>query len=251
MSIDSMASDASGVASSSTTTGTGTGSTGVGNADFGAVGGAGQVSNAPSVTEASGSSDLQVSGANNPAQATLGQTDNTDGAGQEANANAQESTATNTPFTAEAYSFAMPAAVAQDSALVSRIQEFCVNSQLSPQQAQAAMSFWQNEQNVAMEQGLKQCEQSLKDRWQGAYNQKLEQARSTLKMLDSRMEGRLMPLMQGPLGNSPAFAEMLEKLSDVVSETTMEAGGMGGTRGSYAGSQLMSTEDFLRQVVFK
>ncbi len=154
-------------------------------------------------------------------------------------------------FQAEAYNFAMPAAVAQDPALVSRIQDFCASSQLSPQQAQAAMSFWQAEQNAAMEQGLKHCEQNLKDRWQGSYDHKLEQARSTLKMLDSRMEGRLMPLMQGPLGNSPVFAEMLEKLSDVVGESTMEAGGMGGTRGSFAGPQRMSTEDFLRQVVFK
>lgn len=156
----------------------------------------------------------QVEAAGNTAN--MGNADAVSGA---ENAEADKSnTEPTTPasFDAAAYNFAMPAAVAQDPALVSRIQDFCASSQLSPQQAQAAMGFWQAEQNAAMEQGLKHCEQNLKDRWQGAYDHKLEQARSTLKMLDNRMEGRLMPLMQGPLGNSPVFAEMLEKLSDVV-----------------------------------
>ena len=45
--------------------------------------------------------------------------------------------------------------VAQDGELVSRLKSFCAGAKLSPTQAEAAMSFWQQEQNSAMDASLK------------------------------------------------------------------------------------------------
>lgn len=154
-------------------------------------------------------------------------------------------------FAPEHYSFALPEAMQNDAELTTRLTSFCLEKKLSPEQAQAAVSFWQAEEAQAMEQSFSQCEQALRQRWKGEYDVRLGQAQHVLTALDARMGGRLMPLASGSLGNNPIFVEMLSSLADVLQEERFEAGGAGGTRGGGRFGTPLSTEDFLRQMVFK
>lgn len=145
------------------------------------------------------------------------------------------------------YSFALPEGVAADPQLTGRFREFCAGAGLTPEQAQAAVGFWLDESRAGQEQALTRCETALRARWGAAYENRLDAARGSLRVLDERMEGRLATLAQSGLGNAPEFVELMAHLAEALGEDSL-----GAVRGGGGGHEAqLSTEEFLKTVVFK
>lgn len=147
----------------------------------------------------------------------------------------------------EDYNFALPEGVQADAGLMGRFKEFCAGTGLTPAQAEAAVRFWQTENESGAGLSMERCEAALQERWKGRYHERLEGARRALSMLDARMEGRLMPLARSGIGNHPVFAELMGHLADAIGEDVVAPA----TGGGHVASSAMSTEDFLKHVVFK
>lgn len=145
------------------------------------------------------------------------------------------------------YSFALPEGVTADPQLSGRFRDFCAGAGLTPQQAQAAVGFWLDESRAGQEQALTRCETALRERWGTAYENRLDAARGSLRVLDERMEGRLATLAQSGLGNAPEFVELMAHLAETLGEDSL-----GAVRGGGGGHETpLSTEEFLKTVVFK
>ncbi len=133
-----------------------------------------------------------------------------------------------------------------DQNLLGRFKQFCAGSGLSSEQAARAVNFYLTEQNGLAEQMQERCEADLRARWGSRYDERLSEARRTCFALDKRMGGRLMPLVGAGLGNHPAFGELMALVGRSMAEDSF-----GSAPGAAAPQAPLSTEEYLRQVVFK
>ena len=129
--------------------------------------------------------------------------------------------------------------------VVDRFKDFCAQTGLSAEQAQKAMDFYAHEQVSAMGQAGELCEMSLRSHWKEQFSQKIYAAKQACAAFDKRMNGRLMPLVEAGLGNNPVFGELMAEIGSALSEDSFVA-----SHGAPAQDKAMSTEDFLRKVVF-
>ncbi len=162
---------------------------------------------------------------------------------------AQQPTATPVLPTVEDYAIALPDSLpdeARDMALVGRFKQFCADSGLSPEQAQKAVNFYLAEQDSATQGMHEQCETQLRTLWRERYPERLAKARQACVAFDKRMGGRLMPLLNAGLGNHPVVAEFMAEVGASMGEDSF-----GSAMGGEAPNEAMSTEEFLRKVVFK
>lgn len=151
----------------------------------------------------------------------------------------------------DAYAFALPRHMAVDPAVEGRFRALCAQTGFTPEQAHAAVDFWVAETEAAAGHSMEQCEATLRKQWGRGYGERLEGARQAARVLDGRMGGRLGRLLQGPMGNSPEVVEMLSHVAGALNEDSVGAPGAvpGGAAAGAHGP--MSTEEFLRNVVFK
>lgn len=155
-------------------------------------------------------------------------------------------TAPDAPGIAADYAFDLPDHLTVDTAAADRFRSLCAAQGLTPEQARAAVDFYVAEHEAAGGLAADGCEAGLRTLWKGRYDERIDTARRAVRSLDARMEGRLAPLVRAGLGNHPAFAELMSLVGERMGEDTLGAGtGPAGARG-----EAMSTEDFLRTVVF-
>lgn len=148
--------------------------------------------------------------------------------------------------TATDYVFDLPDHLTVDTEAADRFRALCAAQGLTPEQARAAVDFYVAEHEAAGGLAADGCEAGLRTLWKGRYDERIDAARRAVRSLDARMEGRLAPLVRAGLGNHPAFAELMALVGDRMGEDSLGAGsGPAGARG-----EAMSTEDFLRTVVF-
>ncbi len=144
------------------------------------------------------------------------------------------------------YVFDLPDHLTVDTEAADRFRALCAAQGLTPEQARAAVDFYVAEHEAAGGLAADGCEAGLRTLWKGRYDERIDAARRAVRSLDARMEGRLAPLVHAGLGNHPAFAELMALVGDRMGEDSLGAGsGPAGARG-----EAMSTEDFLRTVVF-
>lgn len=150
------------------------------------------------------------------------------------------------PRNAADYAFDLPDHLSVDTAAADRFRALCAAQGLTPEQARAAVNFYVAEHEAAGGLAADGCEAGLRTLWKGRYDERIDTARRAVRGLDARMEGRLAPLVRAGLGNHPAFAELMALVGERMGEDSLGAGtGPAGARG-----EAMSTEDFLRTVVF-
>ncbi len=150
------------------------------------------------------------------------------------------------PRNAAEYAFDLPDHLSVDTAAADRFRALCAAQGLTPEQARAAVDFYVAEHETAGGLAADGCEAGLRTLWKGRYDERIDTARRAVRSLDARMEGRLAPLVRAGLGNHPAFAELMSLVGERMGEDSLGAGaGPAGARG-----EAMSTEDFLRTVVF-
>ena len=152
-------------------------------------------------------------------------------------------------YSPESYEIKLPEgfqAELHDQSVLERFTHFCSASGVSPEQAQKAVDFYLGEQNSALQGMHAHCETTLRAQWKEHYNSRLATAKRACVSLDREMGGRLMPLINAGLGNDPTFAELMHKVGEKISEDSF-----GNISGGTAKSEAMSTEEFLRKVVFK
>lgn len=177
-----------------------------------------------------------------------------DAAGAQASVNDQTLEAQQPPVapalpTVDDYAITLPDSLpeeARDMALVGRFKQFCADSGLSPEQAQKAVNFYLAEQDSATQDMHEHCEAQLRTLWRERYPERLAKARQACVAFDKRMGGRLMPLLNAGLGNHPVVAEFMAEVGASMGEDSF-----GGVIGGEAPNEAMSTEEFLRKVVFK
>ena len=151
--------------------------------------------------------------------------------------------------TVDDYAITLPDSLpeeARDMALVGRFKQFCADTGLSPEQAQKAVNFYLGEQDSATQGMHEQCETQLRSLWRDRYPERLAKARQACVAFDKRMGGRLLPLLNAGLGNHPVVAEFMAEVGASMGEDSF-----GGAMGGEAPNEAMSTEEFLRKVVFK
>lgn len=151
----------------------------------------------------------------------------------------------------DAYALELPRHMAVDPAVEGRFRALCAQTGFTPEQARAAVDFWVAETEAAAGHSMEQCETTLRKQWGRGYGERLEGARQAARVLDGRMGGRLGRLLQGPMGNSPEVVEMLSHVAGALNEDSVGTPGAvpGGAAAGAHGP--MSTEEFLRNVVFK
>lgn len=152
-------------------------------------------------------------------------------------------------FTPEDYRIEIPEsfpAELHDPAVVDRFTSFCASAGVSPEQAQKAVDFYMAEQASAMNGMHDHCETALRAQWKEQYGARLATARQACVALDRQMQGRLMPLVNAGLGNNPVFAELMAKVGERIGEDSF-----GHMSGAAPRDEAMTTEEFLRKVVFK
>lgn len=148
--------------------------------------------------------------------------------------------------TAADYVFDLPSHLTVDTEAADRFRTLCAAQGLTPEQARAAVDFYVAEHEAAGGLAADGCESGLRTLWKGRYDERIDAARRAVRTLDGRMEGRLAPLVRAGLGNHPAFAELMALVGERMGEDSLGAGsGPAGARG-----EAMSTEEFLRTVVF-
>lgn len=135
--------------------------------------------------------------------------------------------------------------VSQD--LLDNYQDFCADCGLNNEQAQQAVDFYLKEQTRQMDVEREFSMNILENgAWKGQFDQRLSVANSAVRALDSQLGGRLQPVLEAGLGNNHVFAEMMACVGDLLQEENF----IPHTGGS-ATARSMSTEDFLRNEVFK
>lgn len=171
------------------------------------------------------------------------------GAGQNGNDQNGNTQGAATPQAGQVQPFAvkfpdnMP--VSQD--LLDNYQAFCADCGLNNEQAQQAVDFYLKEQTRQMDAERELSMHILETgAWKGQFDQRLSVANSAVRALDTQLGGRLQPMLEAGLGNNHVFAEMMACVGDLLQEENFipHAGGA-------ATARSMSTEDFLRNEVFK
>lgn len=165
-------------------------------------------------------------------------------------ASAQNNTGNGTAsmqYTRESYSFQLPDDLPLAPAVMNDFTEFCSESGLSPTQAQKAVDFYLGQVRKENGRSREACECALRNGvFAQGFNEQIAAARRATRELDARMNGRLMPLVEAGLGNSPEFVELMAHLGGMMSEESLNTSAL-----AHGGAQEMSIEDFLRQEVFK
>lgn len=171
------------------------------------------------------------SGGHKEADISLSQTDPATGDG-----------ATPTPFAVK-FPDTMP--VSQE--LLDNYQAFCSDCGLNNEQAQQAVDFYLKEQTRQLDAECDLSRQLLETgAWKGKFDERLSVANSAVRALDAQLGGRLQPMLEAGLGNNHVFAEMMACVGDLLQEESFIPHGGGGVA-----TRSMSTEDFLRNEVFK
>lgn len=131
--------------------------------------------------------------------------------------------------------------------LLDNYQSFCSDCGLSNEQAQQAVDFYLKEQTRQMDAERDLSRQLLQTgAWKGKFDERLSVANSAVRALDAQLGGRLQPMLEAGLGNNHVFAEMMACVGDLLQEESFIPHAGGG-----ASARSMSTEDFLRNEVFK
>ncbi len=168
------------------------------------------------------------------------------GAGHSQNGNALEVVTSQTgqpqPF---AVKFPDDIPISQD--LLDNYQAFCADCGLNNEQAQQAVDFYLQEQARQMDAERELSMNILENgAWKGQFDQRLSVANSAVRALDSQLGGRLQPMLDAGLGNNHVFAEMMACIGDLLQEENFIP-----HSGGSVTARSMSTEDFLRNEVFK
>ncbi|SHJ50383.1 hypothetical protein ACQ0P8_15940 [Halodesulfovibrio aestuarii] len=131
--------------------------------------------------------------------------------------------------------------------LLDNYQAFCADCGLNNEQAQQAVDFYLKEQARQMDAERELSMHILESGpWKGQFEQRLSVANSAVRALNTQLGGRLQPMLEAGLGNNHIFAEMMACVGDLLQEENFIPHAGGG-----ATPRSMSTEDFLRNEVFK
>jgi hypothetical protein len=131
--------------------------------------------------------------------------------------------------------------------LLDNYQAFCADCGLNNEQAQQAVDFYLQEQTRQMDAEREFSMNILENgAWKGQFDQRLSVANSAVRALDSQLGGRLQPMLDSGLGNNHVFAEMMACVGDLLQEENFIP-----HSGGSVTARSMSTEDFLRNEVFK
>lgn len=151
------------------------------------------------------------------------------------------------PQGAPSFSVKFPDDVPVSQELLENYQAFCADCGLSNEQAQQAVDFYLKEQTRQMDAERELSMHILENgAWKGQFEERLSVANNAVRALDAQLGGRLQPMLEAGLGNNHVFAEMMACVGDLLQEENFipHAGGA-------ASNRSMSTEDFLRNEVFK
>ncbi|MCT4536304.1 hypothetical protein [Halodesulfovibrio sp.] len=146
-----------------------------------------------------------------------------------------------------AFAVKFPDDVPVSQELLDNYQTFCADCGLSNEQAQQAVDFYLKEQARQLDAERDLSMHILQNgAWKGQFEQRLSVANNAVRALDSQLGGRLQPLIEAGLGNNHVFAEMMACVGDLLQEENFIPHAGGGVA-----NRSMSTEDFLRNEVFK
>jgi len=168
------------------------------------------------------------------------------GAGNSQGANAQ------LPVSSQAgqpqpFAVKFPDDIPVNQELLDKYQAFCADCGLNNEQAQQAVDFYLQEQTRQMDAERELSMNILENgAWKGQFDQRLSVANSAVRALDSQLGGRLQPMLEAGLGNNHVFAEMMACVGDLLQEENFIP-----HSGGSVTARSMSTEDFLRNEVFK
>lgn len=171
---------------------------------------------------------------------------NPQGAGTSQNGNGQE-TVTTQAGQPQPFAVKFPDDVPVNQDLLDNYQAFCADCGLNNEQAQQAVDFYLQEQTRQMDAEREFSMNILENgAWKGQFDQRLSVANSAVRALDSQLGGRLQPMLDSGLGNNHVFAEMMACVGDLLQEENFIP-----HSGGSVTARSMSTEDFLRNEVFK
>lgn len=168
------------------------------------------------------------------------------GAGNSQNATAQE-TVPSQAGQPQPFSVKFPDDIPVNQELLNNYQAFCADCGLNNEQAQQAVDFYLQEQTRQLDAERELSMNILENgAWKGQFDQRLSVANSAVRALDSQLGGRLQPMLEAGLGNNHVFAEMMACVGDLLQEENFIP-----HSGGSVTARSMSTEDFLRNEVFK
>lgn len=171
---------------------------------------------------------------------------NSQGTGKSQNGNFQE-TAASQAGQPQPFAVKFPDDIPVNQELLANYQAFCADCGLSNEQAQQAVDFYLQEQTRQMDAERELSMNILENgAWKGQFDQRLSVANSAVRALDSQLGGRLQPMLDAGLGNNHVFAEMMACIGDLLQEENFIP-----HSGGSVTARSMSTEDFLRNEVFK
>lgn len=171
---------------------------------------------------------------------------NPQGAATAQNANGSE-TVTSHEGQPQPFAVKFPDDVPVSQDLLDNYQAFCTDCGLNNEQAQQAVDFYLQEQTRQMDAEREFSMNILENgAWKGQFDQRLSVANSAVRALDSQLGGRLQPMLDSGLGNNHVFAEMMACVGDLLQEENFIP-----HSGGSVTARSMSTEDFLRNEVFK
>ena len=171
---------------------------------------------------------------------------NPQGAGNSQNGNGQE-TVTSQAGQPQPFAVKFPDDIPVSQDLLDNYQAFCADCGLNNEQAQQAVDFYLQEQTRQMDAEREFSMNILENgAWKGQFDQRLSVANSAVRALDSQLGGRLQPMLDAGLGNNHVFAEMMACVGELLQEENFIP-----HSGGSVTARSMSTEDFLRNEVFK
>lgn len=167
-------------------------------------------------------------------------------AGSSQSENAQE-TVTSQEGQPQPFAVKFPENIPVNQDMLSNYQAFCADCGLNNEQAQQAVDFYLQEQTRQLDAERELSMNLLENgAWKGQFDQRLSVANSAVRALDSQLGGRLQPMLEAGLGNNHVFAEMMACVGDLLQEENFIP-----HSGGSVTARSMSTEDFLRNEVFK
>ena len=145
------------------------------------------------------------------------------------------------------FSVKFPEELAVNQEMLENYKAFCAECGLNNQQAQQAVDFYMKEQARQMDAEKELSMNLLRTgAWKGQFEEKLAVANYAVQALDSQLGGRLAPMLEAGLGNNHVVAEMMACVGELLQEESFIPRSSGSVS-----SRSMSTEDFLRNEVFK